>query len=1837
MALCVMFSLAASAQSYSALWQKVKESEAKDLPKTTLQILEEISLKAEKEKNYSQDLLSRMKQVEAVSLVEPDSVLPRLLLMEGKADKISLKDGVAAAIYYCALSHIYSENPSLGDSAAQKAKLFKERALKDVPLLAKTQVQDYPSLITRGQDGQIFNNDLLSVIGRNLGAFDVLNAYYAKAGNRPAALLTALEMDCKPSERPARLDSLIALYQDLDVCSEAALRRYATFDQSDGSRQERLQYIDTALSRWPGYKGIEKWRNLRRSLLQRRMEITLDTCLLNTQQTAIARLSGIANISGVKLRVSRLDADGSKRLSVSSDEELKKVLPLRKWGTFLEVEKIFPKHEQWQVFEDSVQLPALPCGTYLLEAIGKEKDVSQARALLYVTDLALMFEAQADNACRYVVVNSQTGQPVPNATLRLRLQKDKFVSLSTDGNGEAVFRGSAERVQCVRAYKNDDRAMPENSSWGNFSFYDRQDAKYVNVFTDRAIYRPGQVVHTALMMYERSSGNRTSALTKETVTLQLRDANHKTISEQTLVTDDFGTANTSFTLPKATLTGRFSLVARAQNLSNTLAFRVEEYKRPTFSVRIDEPATAYKQGDTLRLKGHAEAFNGTKVAFATVKCRIKCSRRWFWRWQNGAQGDCDVLSYEAKTDADGQFPVVIPLTLPKQLTDKLDTEDQSVAGRLYRFTFSSDVTDLQQESQTASLTLSLGDREAYLASSLPDKQERDSLKMLTVNAVNAAGKPVDGTAKCWFDDEKNAFSAVLNKPLTLTKPILDALKSGRHTLFAVFGKDSLRQSFTIFSLQDTAARDGEEQWFYVSGGVFQKNKPVYVQIGSCLSNVHVVYSVHSGRSVVKSGSFELNGNIKTWALEYKKEWGTGLLLNFAWMKNGKMRSFHAALQEPKEDKSLRVSWKTFRNRLLPGQREQWVMRVTNPDGTAAKAQVMALMYDLKLDKLTERSLSFPLNLVSPLPYTCWQGVYSRSFSNFMSQRISQRSVSSLVFDDFKSGFFPELFFLRAGFAYPLRRGGRLLGAGNTLYAKAESKVAATSPMALGNAGYDGFAEDRSTAADMSTKQSQLFDQPEPDDRSPVLRQDMTETAFFYPTLLCDGKGEAAIQFTLPESLTTWRFLALAHDREMNNAWLEDKVVAQKDVMAEANLPRFLRQGDKATLSVKVSNLVASGRSGVVELQIRDALTNKTLFSGQQSVNIPSNGSLVKDFVFSLQDNLSISKDNTELLIVRSSVRGDGFEDGEERYLPVLPAVQRVTVSQPFLLKGNDKRSMDLGSLFTENAQEKRLKVEYTACPLWFAIEALPRLSQESGENAISIASRLFANMAGGAIVANNKQMESVFRSWENEPADETNSLTSNLEKNQDVKDILLQETPWLLDAEKESDQRRMIGAYFNPSFTANNIALCIQKLRALQNSDGSWSWFPGMQGSPLITQKVAEMLQKASLLGAENSEVSGVLRSAMGYLARSLEKLVNDMKRDDRANLAQRLASSPALDYIYVLRLGSYALNGSQQRALDEAVGLLEKAKREQTIGQKARMAVVLKLSGQEAKARKYAQSLVEYTVKTEEMGRFFSTLRAPYSWADYRMPTQTQAMEALRLICPEQKDALEEMKLWILRQKQTTLWQTPINSLLAIDALLQGNDRALEKSGTFHASLNNNPLPLTKPKAGTLYQQAIVQEPKDGVLLLEQQGETTGWGAAFATYNEKSTDIKETSNGFALDWKMSNLSGSKTLKVGDRVQVEITVEAKRDFDFVAVDLLRSACLEPVVQLSRYNGSCYVAERDSRTQFFFDHFAKGKHVVKAEFFVSMAGEFTSGTLKVQSAYAPEYMAQKRGIDIKVAK
>lgn len=1881
---------AVQAQTFDNLWKQVEQAEKKSMPQTVIKLTDEIYQKGVKEKNSPQMLKAYMWRMDYKEALTPDSFYTSL---QGLEHWVKQTDNLMdRSVLHSLIAGIYAEyatnnrwqlrqqtqivdgvpSTDLREWTANmfiaKVVLHTHEALKDSITLLKTSSRTYIPFVVLGRTSEYYQHDMYHLlasrgikaleqvqyldtekekgVGKDIEAIykNMLSAYQTR-GDKDGFVLTSLNYlkwkhDSKHDFRPFRgingfiglaqdpylsgLNKLKTEYKSLDVCVEIYLAEVECILMLN-EQTDALRLCDEAMRLYPMYYRINELKNIREDILSPYLNANIQMAAYPGEEVKVN--VGHKNLDGFTLRL----------------YQAKKMISEQHFSL------LRPKDYRNQDTIFTIKAPNI--GKYKIKItpdIRAEKEVERD---FYVTNFKVLTCRLPNNQYEVATLDAKSGQPISNARIILLSSDEKVLREFTTGkDGKSRFPWE-NGYQLLKVVKGTDTALPaQNIYSGYYGYYGNQSegTGKMTLLTDRALYRPGQTVYVKGIAYEQEMDS-ANVLPNKEYTIILKDANAQEVAQKKVRTNEFGSFATDFTLPSACLNGMFTLTA-GKGRAN---IRVEDYKRPTFDITFDKQEGGYKLGDMVRVKGKVQSFNGVLLQNLPVKYTVMRSTFNFWRLEDNML----IASGEVSLNENGDF--TIPVLLEE---DKNYVNNDKI---FYRYRIEASVTNLAGETQSSTDNLSVGKHSLILQADLGEKTRKDELINIVFKVQNLNGQPVEaeGTYRLYRTTDKD-MKQIENAPVvtgnfTSNKEMqLDWKKvpSGAYVMKMSL-KDNQGGEVTadartiLFSVNDKRPPVNVPTWLYEENTQFGAAHPGIFYFGSSEKDAYVMMNVFSGERQIESKILNLSDAIMRFEYPYRDSYGEGIFINFCFVKNGQVYQTQVQLEKRLPDRTLTMKWDVFRDKLRPGQKEEWKLTIKTPQGKAAEAEMLATMYDASLDKIWYRKQGFQLFYNRTLPYVNWMSGYLNKnwFNYYWNKR--RLKVSQMVYDHFvrlpSSGFgnFREIDgVVVTGYA----KQKKMDMVGSTMVRGASAAVS--------NAVELGKLEEPRIVADMVVTENAKIDAGEGilPDAPAGLRTNLAETAFFYPQLRTNEQGEVVFSFTMPESLTRWNFRGYSHTKNMMTGTLDGEATTSKEFMLTPSLPRFVRVGDKTSIAASIANMTGKPQAGTVTLTLFDPMTEKVISTQNQQFAVEAGKTIGVNFMFTVNDD-------QQVLGCRIIADSGTFSDGEQQLLPVLSDKVHLTETLPMPIRGEETRTFSLAGLFNQHsksATDRQLTVEFTGNPAWYAIQALPSLSLPANDNAISWATAYYANTLASYIMNSQPRIKAVFESWKLQGGTKDTFL-SNLQKNQEVKNILLSESPWVLEAKTEQQQKERIATLFDlNSISANNIA-ALTKLQELQNSNGAWSWYKGMSGSLYITSYIVEL--NARLVAMTGNKLDGTAltlqKKAFSYLHQSALEEYKNILKSQKEGAKFTGVSGSILQYLYLVAISGEQIPAANRAAYGYFLSKVKELLASSSMDTKAMAAIILDKAGRKSEAQEFITSLKQHLTKTDEQGMFFAFNENPYSWGGMQLQAHVDVMEALELVGGN-TETVEEMKLWLLKQKQTQQWNSPVATADAVYALLMKGVNLLDNQGDVRITIANevmetvSPAKTTVPGLGYIKRSFTQRNVVDARKIeVEKRDAGIAWGAVYAQYESPISDVKQ--QGGELNVKkqlyverivnnvaqLQPITGKTNLQVGDKVVSSLSIRLDRAMDFIQLKDQRGACFEPIGSVSGYrwnNGfGYYVDIKDASTNFFFDHLGKGVYVLEYSYRVSRTGMYETGLATIQSAYAPEYASHSGAVKVEV--
>lgn len=1766
----------------------------------------------------------------------------------------------------------------------------------DVDRLIKTSTDGYQPFVEQGEQSAYYSHDLYHLLARRAisalksmtgaGAdslmqirvehfyLQMMDTYAARPDGADACLLATLDYwewkNGSASQDEAAylqaLDELMTRYADRPLCAEVYLRKAQWMSRGGEGRSvgEAIRLCDEAIRRYASYARIGQMKQLRAELLRPQLAISAEG-IGYPGDTLDLRVRYRTMDAPVTLNIYATNLSGySTRYDCDNDKIFRSLSPRRVYSRQLTLNPLPAEHKSeadLPYLESITNLP-LPvpqeAGVYVVEVVPQAKNGRTSRCLLPVSRLRALTLDLGEGQIEVTTLDGRSGHAEGGVRVCFYSSSDEekrrlLKEVVTDEQGKAlVSLETYDYNTCYTLSKGTDTALPSTGVYLSRSSRPLTDNRYeLSLLTDRSIYRPGQTVYLKGVVYNKGK-NSAQVVEGEWVNLELLDANLKQIATRRVQTNEFGSFTVDFALPSVCLNGQFMVRAQG-NISGAARFQVEEYKRPTFEITFQPVTIPYCLGETVTLRGEVKAFSGASVQEMPLAWSLKR----YDRLRGYLNTDKMLKADTVRLDAQGRF--AIDIHLEGEVAKALQPWQ---VRQGYIFEVEAAVTDEAGETQTASYTLSANSQAFNLNPSIPMQVCKEDTTQWMIHASNPQMSPLTLIADWRIEPEtedgelitKDAKPTLSGRCLTGKNNPSDTwhnVPSGRYRLTA-WATDSLGHrvestaSFVLFSKEDYRPPVHTPLFFHERKMEVAAGEKASFCLGTSFKDAWVWMDIFTGGKRVESRLLQLSDTLMCVEMPYLDSYDESVTLLFNTLKEGELYSRTAFLKRIQPNRTLQMKWEVFRDRLRPGQEEEWRLVVTTPEGLPASAEMLALMYDASLDKLYPNRQSWGVFFA---PQLDWRNVRLNTASRlYLSPyfTIPDWKIPGWSFDRFCSPWLiPQVIEIRDDalvVGYGSSRTPTLVG-GTVLQKSASNAIFNTKEEA-------GLAVEVSYApptADDVLFEEEVVNTAETLQPDADLRTNFAETAFFYPQLRTNERGEVVVAFTLPQSLTRWTFRGYTHTKDMQTGLLEASVVSAKEFMLRLNLPRFFRMGDQAHVAATVSNLTEGTIKGRVTLQLFDPTTEKVILTRREKFEAEAGRNAAVGFAFNVDDRYP-------LLGVRLTADGGNFSDGEQHVLPVLSNQEYVTETLTFDLKGNDACTLRLDTLFNHNsstATQRRLTVEVTGNPAWMAIQALPSLTQLDGENAISWAVAYYANTLAAAIAQSQPRIHEVIEAWQ-ASGQSKETFLSRLEQNEDLKNMLLSETPWLAEATSDTERMQRLVQLFDANRQRNLTLSALTRLKELQGEDGAWSWYKGMGSSRDITTYITTLLVRLPLLTGSplDADASAMKQRAFAYLHQEALKEYKRLREAERKGTPITTLSADAFDYLYLLALDADAMKQADKEVHNYFLSFLPRQLTTASIQRKAQAAVILQAAGRKADAQAFEASIKEHLVQEKTMGAHFAFNDGYYSWGMMPVTTHVAAMEALSRF-EGNASVIEEMKRWLLKQKQTTQWNTPVASADAIYALLCNGRNWLADRGDVTLTLGRERLRTTDTSACPLQGLGYIKETyeegnaalKARTLEVEKHDEGMAWGAVYAQYLSPVADVRAQSTGLSIEKQcfverktafgrseLHPLEKEGGLRVGDKLVIRLVLRLDRAMDYVQLKDSRAACLEPTATLSGYRwtgGFGYYAEtKDASTRFFFDHLGKGTYVLEYSCRVSQVGTYQSGLATVQCAYAPEMAA-----------
>lgn len=1738
------------AQDYRTQWKKVEMAMEKDLPQTVVATCQQIMQQAQRRGDSAELLRATLLWISYRSAISTDSLQVDMKSLRLQADTCTNRADK------CLLSLVLAVNES---DAEQQAKDYRQALGIEVPgaeevfaVLARTKTTDYTSLIKPGAASAVFGHDMLSFmrqaalptmpyqLQRKLGklVFERDESYYQEKGNTLAAYQVALEGVQQQAGVYRDMQALAPRYRQLPEYQLDSLMTSSSYRHE----QEQVDAYQQWIAANPRHDRINQARQQLEYLKTPRLGA------LEVAQEVYPEQRVSFKVNAYQVQQAEVcwyllpDATQVGWLQDLPAEKLSKM------GELVKRESIILSQEWYQHTDSLVRVQApsavgcyrfeirpVECGEY---PVSKVKISSE---LVCVTRLMAITVPQNSKTVEIWAMDRATGQPVPGVTLSLFQRKNngyqQVGEWVTNQQGWVVAEVNGHSHQLMLSKGQDATLLsPLRTSYYRAS-EETGVRRFHQLFTDRSIYRPGQQVSFSLLSYQMQEDNvRVTEL--DTIQVALRS---NRLSKQVLtldvVTDKWGTATGLIQLPADLASGTYRLQSpRAQ-----CTIRVEEYRRPTFQLEWQPTETLYQLGDTVAIQGVATHYSGAPVRQAQVCLVTKIQQQQWWRVLAEEEIRVDTLM----TDAQGGFTSFQPLRLPEYMED-------APMGTYYRFIIQALVTSQTGESHELERSVVVGRKPFALSLDYPKQTCKEKTENWMVHVYNTGFTPISQPVDIQVlrkADNQVVWQGTQISGETFEPKFVQSLPTGRYQVCLSYAGEQSVFDWDLFSLEDTNPLPDTDLWLYSPNEDMDEQHPVVLHLGTSFTEGYLVVQIFGEKGKLQTKTYTLSNQLEKLTIPYQPGFGKGLRV-VSWMVHeGQVHRRDLSFKKPIPDKQLRVQWHTFRDCLQPGQQETWRLTLRHPDGTPAQVNLLAAMYDASLDALAKRSWNLNVPYLRNIPQV---GAlhYQRKISSYLD--------------------FPELHTYRMLYpAYDQWQDGVNLYLTTRMYANSwgikhtrmNKQVAMMSAPAMMDTAEAAVLEEKEAVADTN---------------APAVRSDFRETAFFYPQLHADAQGQVSIQFTMPESLTQWRMLGLAHTVDMDYALLDKTVQVRKELMVQPHFPRFLRMGDQVDLRVGIQNLSDQEQQGTLYLELTDSTLQHVVARYQHPFQIEAGSTGSYTFAYSVA--------RTEPTVVcRVYAKTDNYTDGEQHLLPVLSDKVWLTETKAVYLN-EQQQTLDLSSMLHEGQgwnETSSMLVETIHNPLWMVLETLREQEEPRSGNAVDLAAAYYA-------AAMSRYLRQTY------PALAIADSTS-----------LSREAQWL------------------------------KQLGQLQREDGSFAWFKGMMGSRIITRQVVELFLRLYRLTSgslDTQPYEPMIAKAMTFLETDAIQMYESAVKWEKETRQKWMPHEAALHALYRQVLCPHSLSPMGKKAMDFFADRLSLLKGN-NLYDKALACVVAAGLGQQKLANQYMQSLLEYTVCTPDLGRYFDSNLSMVSWRNYRIPTQTLLIEALdALPYPHAAQTRQELCQWLLNQRRTQQWQSSTAIMDVLYALLLSPNAQMQVTTADKMYERSEIPPATQKQMPTAWQ----------VQRVDTTDSPMSWVSVTMQTLIPLADSQVSANHFGLHVSRIFEAGGKpaeTWQVGQKVTCKIRLSVDADMDFVQLQLEKPACLEPVSTVSGYHWNTglgyYYSPNDETVLYYMDRLPKGTYELTTDFYVTHTGSYQAGILSAQGVYCPEFSDHTGSVTLRV--
>lgn len=1682
-------------------------------------------------------------------------------------------------------------------------------------------------------------------------------------------------------------------------------------------------------SKFPGSEGGINASNLLKQILHKELSLTIEKVNIPGEPfRALVKYKNIAQVFLKIIPVTPYLKDHLINNSTNDDwwKKLENQTFLKKW------DQVLPLPEDYHEHSTEIKIDSLPVGEYIVLASALQNfDLTKntlSSEYFYVSNISYV-----NNLNEYFIVNRKSGMPLEGAILNVfnthydyNSRKEilsKTTSLISNKNGNVKIINTKKTNQNFKieiTYKNDHLAINDYQFTYNRSQdfddiqYDTNSNKYERlnvknfIFTDRSIYRPGQWVYFKGIAVTKDFKSRTSKLflSKDSITVLLNDANGQKIDSRRLLLNDFGSFNAKFKLPDNKLNGNYNIEVAEFN-NSSVNFSVEEYKRPKFYATIDKLKSTQHLNEIIHISGSAKSYAGNNINGAIVKFRVTRITRFLFNWiwdytPRPVTPDMEITNGEVKTTDNGsfefEFKAIPDLSIPTNTNPVFD------------YDINVDITDMNGETRSGSLIVPVGYKSFSVnIGILPSESvNSDSLKNIMITTKNLSQEKIHADVnlkiyslvsperlirkRYWqrpdqfvmkrenfqndfpndeYDNELDIATwkrsqLIYDKDDTSNKKfqIQNKLDPGWFVAEAS-AKDAegleLKDTryFQVYDLHNSVIPSKQYSWNNILKNEVNPGDDAIFLSGTSANNVFLIHQVekHTPNSVQLSNEYQffiINNEMKKFQFPVVETDRGSFAINQFFVKDNRLYAYHWNVIVPWTNKMLHTEFQTFRDKTLPGSEEKWKIKIMGDNAQKVSAEMLASMYDASLDQFQPHHWN-PLDLwKNNLVNDNWNG--NQNFNSVYSIQkswedryvpINHKQYDQLIFNR------PDNIFFRNKNVYNARIASTPGQQPQIQYA--QSKI----------------ANEISGKASGQNINNILPSENNFDSAQIRVRKNFNETAFFFPEIRTDQNGNIELNFTLPESVTSWKLFTLAHTKDLATGFSQRTLVTQKELMVQPNVPRFLRNGDHIIFSTKIVNLSDKIFTGETQLQLYNATTMQPIDSSFHNTKNIKQFSSSSGQSSLIEYNIDVPKDFIAPVTFRFVATSGNTSDGEEGTIPVLSNRQLVTESLTLQMRGYGTKHFKFNKLADGNKSStlsnRALKVEYTTNPVWYVVRALPYIMEYRYECAEQTFNRFYANSIAGKIVNTSPKIRAVFQNWNTM---DTSALRSNLQKNQELKSVLLEETPWVLDAQNEAQQMKNISLLFDIVHLSGELEGTLNNLKDLQTSNGGFAWFKGGRDDQYITQYIisgiGHLKKLKALTNSQNETLSSVWNLAIPYLDKRNREEYENLKKY-KTDLKNSPLNYINVQYLYMRSFFSEVpIAKENQDAYNYVKNQAMKFWLSQSKYMQGMIALALFRSGDVNTSKNIIRSLKENAINNEELGMYWKEWDyRGYWWHQAPIESQALMIEAFSEI-DKDPQTIDDLKTWLLKNKQVNNWKTTRATAEACYALLLQGTNWIKEEKKVTIQLGDAIIKSEdqqQPEAIGYFKENIETGkivPGMGNIKVtvasstannKENSSSSSWGAVYWQYFENLDKITFAETPLKLIKKLfiqtntdrgpviSPVIEGTSLKVGDKIKVRIELRVDRDMEYIHMKDMRAANLEPVNVLSGYNYQgglgYYESTKDASTNFFFDHLSKGTYVFEYPLFITHKGNFSNGITTIQCMYAPEFTAHSEGIRINV--